>query len=978
VENSRLFGDMKHLFDRRNRWAWLVLALGLLLTTLSWFGLRARTAENAAQQFELHVHDVVDSIEKRMRRHEQILLGGAGLFDASVSVDRAQWRAYIERLRLSDNFPGIQGVGYSQFIRPADLQAHIARVSAEGFPQYAVRPAGERDVYTSVIYLEPFTGRNLAAFGYDMFSEATRAKAMRRAVETGTTNISGKVRLVQEDQGKEQAGFLMYVPIYRKNQPLGTAAERWAAVQGFVFSPYRMHDLMQGILGERKPEVGFSIYDGTVITEPGRMYAMDEGAAPDTGPASPRPRFVANRTIEAYGHAWTVQTYGLPRFEEKFSSRLELGILLLGGSTSVLLFMLVWFLNFRRERATELAEAMTRQTRRNEAALAASVQQTQAILDNVIDGIITIDERGTVASFNIAAEHIFGYAAGEVIGRNVNMLMPEPYHSQHDGYLHNYVSTGVARIIGIGREVQGQRKDGSTFPMDLAVSQITRQDKPLFIGIVRDISERKRVEQMKSEFVSTVSHELRTPLTSIRGALGLIAGGALGPLEGATRQMVDIAYKNSERLTHLINDLLDMEKIAAGQVRFEMQVQELTPLIEEAIEANHAYGEQYQVGFVLREQVDGAQVRVDHQRLLQVLSNLLSNAAKFSPSGAQVEVSVERREGMLRVAVTDHGPGIPAAFRSRVFQKFSQADASDTRKKGGTGLGLAITKELVERMGGRIGFESEEGKGTRFHFELPQWRPASTDGQTAAAVADQPGARRLLVVEDEPDVAQLLAMMLRRAGYNVDVAGDAAEAMQCLQRGTYAALTLDLLLPDQNGISIIRQLRANPATVNLPIIVVSAKVEEGRLAINGDFSAIDWLGKPIDEARLVAAISQALPRDPARKARVLHVEDDADLHRIVSMIGQDVADFDVAHSLAEARAMLPQGRYSLVVLDLGLPDGSGWELLPQLRALDPPPQVIILSASELNAAQARQVEAALVKSRTSNQELLDILGRLIG
>lgn len=239
------------------------------------------------------------------------------------------------------------------------------------------------------------------------------------------------------------------------------------------------------------------------------------------------------------------------------------------------------------------------------------------------------------------------------------------------------------------------------------------------IGTNTDITERRRVDQMKAEFVSTVSHELRTPLTSINGVLGLACGGALGPQSEQAQTLLEMAYKNSQRLTDLINDLLDMEKLAAGKMHFDLQAQEIMPMVVQAIESLRAYADQYQVRLVLKERADGVRVRVDARRLLQVLSNFLSNAAKFSPQGAQVEVAVRVDQGQVRVAVIDHGPGVPQAFKARLFQKFSQADASDTRQKGGTGLGLAISKELIERMNGRVGFESQEGQGACFHFELP-------------------------------------------------------------------------------------------------------------------------------------------------------------------------------------------------------------------------------------------------------------------
>lgn len=598
-------------------------------------------------------------------------------------------------------------------------------------------------------------------------------------------------------------------------------------------------------------------------------------------------------------------------------------------------------------------------------------QQTQAILDNVIDGIITIDDRGTVKSLNRAAIAIFGYGTEEVIGNNVNMFMPEPYHSEHDGYLNNYRSTGVPRIIGTGREVVGRRKDGSTFPMDLAVSRSVHQGRPLFIGLVRDITERKRVEQMKAEFVSTVSHELRTPLTSINGALGLVCGGALGAMSEQAKTMLDIAYKNSQHLTHLINDLLDMEKLAAGKVRFDMQAQELMPLVEQSVESTRAYAQPLQVQLVLTERADGVRVRVDASRLQQVLSNFLSNAAKFSPTGGQVDVVVRQAQGVARVAVIDHGPGIPAEFRGRIFQKFSQADSSDTRQKGGTGLGLAISKELIERMNGVVGFESQEGQGASFYFDLPVLtEPLQATG---GAIGDLSGDTRLLVVEDDPDIARLLVMILSGAGYSADVAGTAEQALKLLDERSYAAMTLDLQLPDASGVSLIRLLRGRAGFETFPIFVVSAAVDDGKLEINGDFTAVDWLDKPIDEMRLIAAVQRCLPVKSPEKVKILHVEDDADLHHVVSTLGRDVAEFDIAYTLAKAREKLARHHYDLVILDIGLPDGSGWSLLPDINALQPVPRVIILSGAEVSAEQQISVHQTFVKSRTSPQNLIDTI-----
>ncbi|WP_019340795.1 PAS domain S-box protein [Stutzerimonas stutzeri] len=344
------------------------------------------------------------------------------------------------------------------------------------------------------------------------------------------------------------------------------------------------------------------------------------------------------------------------------------------------------------------------------------------LIANVIDAIIIINQRGLIETFNHAAERTFGYSEEEVLGRNLSILMPEPHRAAHDGYLEDYEKRGEGRSLEQNRELQAVRRNGEVFIIELRVSEISHRGERKFIGLVRDITERKRVDRMKSEFVSIVSHELRTPLTSISGALGLILGGAIGEVPPAMGQMLGIAQQNSQRLGLLIDDLLDMEKLVAGQMNIQLQSQPLAPLLEDALQSNQAYAEQLGVRIELGEQA-AATVSVDAHRLQQVLANLLSNAAKFSPAGAVVTLSSQRRGDQIRVSVEDVGPGVPLSFRQRIFQKFSQADSSDTRPKGGTGLGLAISKELIEHMNGGIGFDSELGQGACFWFELPVQEP---------------------------------------------------------------------------------------------------------------------------------------------------------------------------------------------------------------------------------------------------------------
>ncbi|MFP8966614.1 ATP-binding protein [Pokkaliibacter sp. CJK22405] len=235
---------------------------------------------------------------------------------------------------------------------------------------------------------------------------------------------------------------------------------------------------------------------------------------------------------------------------------------------------------------------------------------------------------------------------------------------------------------------------------------------------VQDLSELKRVESMKRDFVSTVSHELRTPLTSISGSLGLIQGGAVGPIPEAMEPLLRIAHENSLRLGELINDLLDMEKLLAGKMQFRLEAVSIPEALRKAVESTQAYATQHQVTLKVTD-VANVEAEVDRSRLQQILANYLSNASKFSPAGSDVQVHARLEGEYVRISVTDQGPGIPAEFQDKVFSKFSQADSSSTRNKGGTGLGLSICRELAERMYGSVGYDTVIGEGTTFWVSLP-------------------------------------------------------------------------------------------------------------------------------------------------------------------------------------------------------------------------------------------------------------------
>ena len=839
---------LRQLFSWRNGVAWGMLAFTLLVQLVVWQSLRTNEDRAARQQFQMLGEKVTEAIRKRLRDHEQILLGGAGLFDAVENVSREQWRTYVERLLLPDRYPGIQGVGFSQAIPQAERDAHVARMRAQGYPDYDIHPPGQRELYTSIVYLEPFLRRNLAAFGYDMYSEPTRRRAMQRAAQLGETSITGKVTLLQETHGKVQAGVLLYVPVYRPSAPLTTPEQRMQALRGFVYSPYRVEDLMRGILRAADLPLALHIYASPGEEPEHLLYASSE--APEPGSA----RFSQLQQLELYGQTWTLRMDSRPEFDERFHSN-EALVFGLGLGLSLLVFFLTSSLALRHSRAQALANEMTRHIRQSKHDLRLSEERLSLALKGSNDGLWDLDlEAGSMFASPRAWE-MLGYRPNELtcdLKLWERLTVAEDLAQQKA----RLAQTMISNVDHFTTELRLQHKHGHVVPV-LLRGHIQRDPQGMaqrISGTLMDLTERKRVEQMKNDFVSTVSHELRTPLTSISGALGLIVGGALGAAPPAMQQMLEIAYRNSLRLGHLINDLLDMEKIAAGKMSFELREHSLGDLLEESLASNQALCEQHGVRCTLEHPAD-VLVWVDGLRLQQVLGNFLSNAVKFTPEGGEIRLHSSLRGTKVRISVTDQGPGIPEAFRSRVFEKFAQADASDSRQKSGTGLGLAITKELIERMGGTVGFDCVPGQGTTFWCELPiQIPPAESDCRD--------GQPRILVVEDEPDTGRLLHMMLREGGYGVERVQSLHQAREKLAASHYEAMTLDLHLPDGSGMQLIDELRDQPAMQDLPIVVISAahQFEQAQFP-----AGIVWLHKPITNAQLLVAVEQA--RDNIRQAR---------------------------------------------------------------------------------------------------------------
>lgn len=441
--------------------------------------------------------------------------------------------------------------------------------------------------------------------------------------------------------------------------------------------------------------------------------------------------------------------------------------------------------------------------------LEASKAFLQQLFDSLADAVLVIDVDTRIVSHNKAATELLELPR-DASGSPLRARLPEL--TERLAVDETGSANGQSFTAPLARWETSLAITGKPpVPLELSLSRVRGQHDPLrgWVLVARDLSESRRGEQLKSQFVSTVSHELRTPLTSISGALRLVNGGATGQLPDGMRRMLKIAEQNTQRLIQLVNDLLDLNKLSAGEMSLKRQKVDVRTLLGQAIEQMQSYAEPYGVTLTLTGSAQG-HIYGDPDRLLQVLANLVSNACKYSPRGATVDIHCEpsAEDGAL-ISVIDQGPGIPESFRSRIFERFAQADGTDTRVMSGTGLGLAVTRELIERMGGIIGFESREGEGARFWFRLPRAETNTKRGQ---------GKARVLHVEDDNDLATVVAGQLAPWA-RVDRAASLRQAHECLRSVTYDLILLDLKLGDGNGLSLWESLhRAQP---DVPVVILS-------------------------------------------------------------------------------------------------------------------------------------------------------------
>lgn len=694
-----LFAKPRHFWRGRL----YTVGVPLLVSSMLVVGIFIVANDNEQKKLEEHFKQQSDvltqSVESSLSSVGYSLATLRGLFIASDRVTRSEFSAYIEHV-----IPGIKGVAgfaWNQYLRHSERESFERDMQAQGYDNFFIKEktangysvAAQRDDYIVIGFIEP--GReNHVLLGINVAADPVRSAVLERARDTGSLAMTKPIALLQNV--KFTPGIIVYYPVYSSVDTFATAAERQQTLQGFATAIVRLNDLIPPALNAFSDgDFEVHISDITDMGDPVTFFSTIS-----TPPSAQARSLEVTREIAFGGRRLSINVIPTETFLIEHRS-LQSWFVLAGG----LLFcsFLGGFLLMITGRAHHIRDLVEQRTK-----------ELAAILEQAVESILVVDEQGKIVKANPAAVQLFGYQFGTMQGVDFGKLVPS---------LQTIFTEGGANLKTISwSENLGIRSDNQELPIELSMSLVELQERKFFTVIIHDATAKRKVEKLKNEFISTVSHELRTPLTSIKGALGIVLGGGLGELEVRMKDLLFIANNNVDRLTRLVNDILDIDKLEFGNLQLNKKRTLVFPLLQQAITQNQGYATRYGVELLMddiEKPVRELSANLDNDRFLQVMSNLLSNAVKYSHLGGTVIVSMMANEQELIISVIDKGQGIPASFRNQIFRKFAQADSSDTRRRNGTGLGLSISKSIVEKLGGRIDYHSVEGEGTTFFFTVP-------------------------------------------------------------------------------------------------------------------------------------------------------------------------------------------------------------------------------------------------------------------
>jgi PAS domain S-box-containing protein len=776
----------------------------LVLTATAWYAVDQSVRAKVQLQFDNRTSEISTAISVRMDGYEQVLQGVVGLFLSSENVPRNGFHTYVSSLNLEKNWPGIQGIGFSIPVTVGDKAKHIRDIRNEGFPKYTIKPEGDREEYSAIIYLEPFDWRNKRAFGYDMWSNDIRREAMTRARDTGKASTSGIITLVQETDTDVQKGFLTYLPLYQDGVSLETIEQRRRAFIGWVYSPFRMRDLMAGILGSDQTEVVYKIFDGDSISKETMLFDSNKSFHNENPPAADT--LMKTVLLELQGRKWTLHFTIGRNAQGASESRQPIIVAIAGLVVSFLLFIIVSSLATRQKYVEELARSMGTQLRI--ATELAVTNKELAFQKLAIDehAIVSIsDAKGDITYVNDKFCEISGYSREELIGQNHRILKSDEHSPAFYKDLWGTIASGKTW----NGNIKNQKKDGGFYWVSATIIPfMDEQRKPFkYVAIRTDITARiraeeglRRTQKMEAigELTGGIAHDFNNLLGIIIGNLDLISrkmesGGKL-------QKQLEKAQKAALRGAALTKRLLNFSSYSAeahSPVNVSKVVDEFEELVRKSLTVN--------IAVEIHCADDLWMVDLNPDDFEDALINLSLNARDAMPKGGSLIIEVnntildgkftEFEEGLepgqyVEIAVSDAGTGMSKVVADKIFDPFFTTKDKDK----GTGLGLAMVYGFVQRTRGHITVYSEVGEGTTFRMYLPRSMSQAECAENSARIVGSlpEGTETVLIVDDEEELAAVAESILNGLGYTTICTHSGHEAQQVLGNNN----TIDLVFSD--------------------------------------------------------------------------------------------------------------------------------------------------------------------------------------
>jgi len=719
--------------------ALLVFVLTLLVTFAAWSSAQRSAETQLHEAFDYRARDMGNSIVRRVLVYEQVLRGARGFLRGSVDLSRAEFAEYYQVLQLDQSFPGLEALAIATALRPGAVAAHEEQVRNDGFPDYRVHPAQDGEPRTAISHIEPFNARNLRAFGYDMYSEPIRRAAMAAARDSGQAALSGKVVLVQEGGASNDSGVLMYLPVYRTGRDVETVEGRRAALLGWIYSPFRMNDLMRGVGGIAAPHLDVEIYDGDQATAAALLYR-----SPGAGRGE-APRFSTATRMEMAGRTWTVRMASSASLEATLDHDRPQMVAATGVVLGFLVSLVVWLLAGSRRRALQLAQAMTLELRESHDRIAADGRRTRVILETAHDGFVAIDRQGRITDWNAQATRIFGIEAAQAIGSPAEQLLPEERRAAFRSTFDAFARGGAGRMGGQPTETEVLHASGRRVPVELAVAQLPPSDGSGATVFVRDITARRDAEARELQRQGRLV-EARQALARAQKleAVGKLTGGVahdfnniLHIISANVQLMLRAEGPPSRKRLHNVLDAVDRGSKLAGQLLAFARRQPLHPSVVDVaqlLERSDSLLQRAAGDDIVLERSAAADLwptLVDPNQLEHVLLNLVINARDAMEGNGRIALRLANvtiaagasaLEGepapgdYVMITVADTGHGMPPEVMEHAFEPFFT-----TKPEGkGTGLGLSMAHGFVRQSGGQIRLDSAPGAGTTVTIYLPR------------------------------------------------------------------------------------------------------------------------------------------------------------------------------------------------------------------------------------------------------------------